>query len=151
MTDPSQFDKDANGWTPSSDYPPPLPNYQQPNYPPPPANYPPPYGYPPQAPGYGAPAGHGFHPVSGEPLSDKSKMIAGLLQLLGLLGILGVGRMYMGQTTFGILQLVGCLAFGVITCGFGFIVPFVWGIVDAVILMTGSPRDQHGRLLRDGT
>lgn len=138
MTDPSQFDKDANGW------PPPPPNH-------PPPNYPPPYGYPPQVPGYGAPPGYGFHPVSGEQLSDKSKVIAGLLQLLGLLGILGIGRMYMGQTTFGVVQLVGCLIFGAITCGFGFVVPVVWGIVDAIILMTGSPRDQYGRLLRDGT
>ena len=140
MTDPSQFDKDANGWTPSPDYPPPPPNY------------PPPYGYPPQVPpGYGAPGGYGFHPVSGEQLSDKSKMIAGLLQLLGLFGILGIGRMYMGQTTFGVAQLVGCLIFGVVTCGFGFVVPVIWGIVDAIVLMTGSPRDQYGRLLRDGT
>lgn len=133
MTDPSQFDKDANGWPP-----------------PPPPNYPPPYGYPPQVPGYGAPPGYGFDPVTGEQLSDKSKVVAGVLQLLGLLGLLGIGRMYMGQTTFGVVQLVGCLLFGAVTCGFGFIVPVVWGIVDAIILITGSPRDQYGRLLRNG-
>lgn len=88
MTDPSQFDKDANGWPP----PPPPPNYRAPpSYPPqygyPPqgpgygANpgYPPQYGYPPPGPGYGAPPGYGFHPVTGEPLSDKSKLVAGLL------------------------------------------------------------------------
>ena len=106
MTQPSQFDKDANGWPPPPPtYPPPL------NYPPPP-NYPPQYGYPPQVPGYGAPPGYGFDPRTGEQLSDKSKLIAGLLQLLGLLGLLGIGRMYMGQTTFGVVQLVGCLISG---------------------------------------
>jgi TM2 domain-containing membrane protein YozV len=88
--------------------------------------------------------------VTGEPLSDKSKVVAGLLQLLGLLGLLGIGRMYMGQVTFGVLQLVGCLVFAVVTCGIGYVVPVVWGIVDAVVLMTGTPRDQYGRLLRDG-
>lgn len=141
MTEPPQFGNEANGWPPPT----------------PPSSYPPPPGYPPPLPGYGAMPGYGvapnygFHPITGEPLSDKSKTVAGLLQLLGLLGILGVGRMYMGQTTFGVAQLVGCLIFGVITCGFGFIVPVVWGIIDAIVLMTGTPRDQYGRLLRDGT
>ena len=64
--------------------------------------------------------------------------------------LLGIGRMYMGQVTFGVLQLVGCLVFAVVTCGIGYVVPVVWGIVDAVVLMTGTPRDQYGRLLRDG-
>jgi|KBSMisStandDraft_5_1062788.scaffolds.fasta_scaffold1896836_1 TM2 domain-containing membrane protein YozV len=132
-------------------YPPPPPSYP----PPPPGYYAPPPVYPPpvgQYPGgYGPVAApYGYHPVTGEPLSDKSKVVAGLLQLLGLLGLLGIGRMYMGQVTFGVLQLVGCLVFAVVTCGIGYVVPVVWGIVDAVVLMTGTPRDQYGRLLRDG-
>lgn len=96
-------------------------------------------------------APYGRHPITGEPLSDKSKLVAGLLQLLGLLGILGIGRIYMGQTTFGVLQLVGCIIFGAITCGFGFIVPAIWGVIDAVLILTDKVRDQYGRPLRDGT
>lgn len=128
---------------------------QPPPYYPPPGQYPPPGPYPPPVyppPYYADPmAPYGRDPFTGEALSDKSKVIAGLLQLLGLVGILGIGRVYLGQTTFGIAQLIGCLAFGIVTCGFGFIVPVVWGIVDAVLILTGKVRDSQGRPLRDGT
>jgi TM2 domain-containing membrane protein YozV len=95
-------------------------------------------------------APYGRHPFTGEPLSDKSKLVAGLLQLLGLVGVLGIGRIYLGQTSFGVAQLVGCFLFGVVTCGFGFIVPVIWGIVDAVLIFTDKVRDPMGRPLRDG-
>ncbi|HEX4513492.1 MAG TPA: TM2 domain-containing protein, partial [Polyangiaceae bacterium] len=84
-------------------------------YPPPPGGYGPPpggYGAPPpqQAPqqGYGPPPGfqpppapgmmqpgapYGVDPMTGMPLSDKSKMTAGLLQIF--LGSFGVGRFYL--------------------------------------------------------
>lgn len=125
-------------------YPPPPGPYGTPGPFPPPL-YPPPGYYPdPMAP-------YGRHPLTGEPLSDKSKVVAGLLQLLGLTGILGIGRIYLGQTSFGVTQLVGCLIFGIVTCGFGFIVPVVWGIVDAVLIFTDKVRDPFGRPLRDGT
>lgn len=117
-------------------YPPPMPppyalqgQYQ---YPPPPAAY-----YDPMAP-------YGRHPITGEPLSDKSKLIAGLLQLIGLFGLVGFGRIYLGQTGYGIAQLV----VGIITCGIG---ALIWGIVDAIMIFTGSVRDNEGRPLRDGT
>lgn len=112
-------------------YPPPL-------YPPPPGYYPDPM------------APYGRHPVTGEPFSDKSKIVAGLLQLLGLAGIIGLGRIYLGQTGFGVAQLVGCLILGVATCGVGFIVPVIWAIVDAVLILTDKVRDPQGRPLRDG-
>jgi len=131
----------------------------QPPFPPP--NYPPPgpYGVPgafppplyPQPGFYPDPtAPYGRHPITGEPLSDKSKLVAGLLQLLGLVGVLGIGRIYLGQTSFGLAQLIGCLLFGFVTCGFGFIVPVIWGIVDAVLILTDKVRDPMGRPLRDG-
>lgn len=123
-------------------YPPPG-QYGGPGYFPPPL-YPPPGYYPdPLAP-------YGRHPFTGEPLSDKSKVVAGLLQLLGLAGVLGIGRIYLGQTGFGVGQLVGCLLFGIVTCGFGFIVPVIWGIIDAVLIFTDKVRDTQGRPLRDG-
>lgn len=125
-----------------------------PNVPPymPPPYYPPP---PPQGYGYGyypdPMAPFGRHPLTGEPFSDKSKVAAGLLQLLGLFGVLGIGRIYLGQTGFGIAQLVGGLLVSIVTCGFGVVVPIVWGIVDAVLIFSDKVRDAQGRPLRDGT
>lgn len=115
------------------------------------ADVPPPYSspagqYPPPPPGpypyadMSAPFGR--HPVTGEPLSDKSKIAAGLLQLVGLLGVVGIGRMYIGHTGLGIAQLV----IGILTCGIGAV---VWGIVDAVLILTDKVRDSEGRRLRD--
>jgi TM2 domain-containing membrane protein YozV len=124
------------------------PSYPPPYYPPPSGQFPPPY-YPPPV-FYPDPAApYGRHPLTGEPFSDKSKVIAGLLQLLGLVGVLGIGRIYLGNTALGITQLVGCLVFGIITCGIGFIVPVIWGIVDAVLIFTDKVRDSAGRPLRD--
>lgn len=127
MTDPSQFgmNKETN-----------------PPQPPPPGGYP----YPPQYPtAYTDPAApYGRHPVTGEPYSDKSKLVAGLLQLLGLFGIVGVGRMYLGQVGLGIAQLV----VGIVTC---FIGAWIWGIIDAILILTDKVRDPQGRPLRDGT
>ena len=77
-------------------------------------------------------------------VSDKSKVVAGLLQLLGLFGLVGIGRIYLGYTGLGIAQLV----VGLITCGIGAV---VWGIIDAVLILTDKVRDPEGRPLRDGT
>src|ERR1700676_11062 len=138
-------------------YPPPGQYQPQPGqYPPPPGPYPPPPGpYPP--PGqYQPPPGQypsaytdpaapfGRHPLTGEPLSDKSKLVAGLLQLLGLFGLVGIGRIYLGDTGLGIAQLL----VGLVTCGIGAV---VWGIIDAVLILTDKVRDPEGRPLRDGT
>jgi hypothetical protein len=35
---------------------------------------------------------HTVHPVTGQPFSDKSKIVAALSQLLGLISIVGIGR-----------------------------------------------------------
>ena len=89
-------------------------------------------------------APYGRHPLTGEPFSDKSKVIAGLLQLLGLFGLVGIGRIYLGYTGLGVAQLI----VGLVTCGLGAI---VWGIIDAILLLTDKVRDPQGRPLRDGT
>jgi len=67
-----------------------------------------------------------------------------LLQLLGLFGLVGIGRMYMGSIGFGVLQLI----VGLVTCGIGAV---IWGIIDAVLILTDRVRDPQGRPLRDGT
>ena len=89
-------------------------------------------------------APYGRHPMTGEPFSDKSKVVAGLLQLLGLFGLVGIGRIYLGYTGLGVAQLI----VGLVTCGIGAI---VWGIIDAILLLTDKVRDPQGRPLRDGT
>lgn len=136
MTEP-QFGGNEYGSQPTP--PPP-----QPGYPPPPqAGYPPPGGQYPQA--YMDPsAPFGRHPMTGEPYSDKSKIVAGLLQLLGLFGLVGIGRMYIGQTGLGVAQLI----VGLVTCGIGAV---IWGIIDAILMLTDKVRDPQGRPLRDGT
>jgi TM2 domain-containing membrane protein YozV len=141
MTEP-QFSGSESG----NSFPPPP---QQPGYPPPGGYLPPPGQYPaPPAPypsAYMDPAApFGRHRLTGEPLSDKSKVVGGLLQLLGLLGLVGIGRIYLGYTGLGIAQLV----VGLITCGLGAV---IWGIIDAVLILTDKVRDPAGRPLRDGT
>ncbi|MGV0850077.1 TM2 domain-containing protein [Mycolicibacterium phlei] len=119
---------------PQSEFPPPG------HYPPPPGQYPPP-GYP----AYTDPtAPYGRHPMTGEPYSEKSKVIAGLLQLIGLFGIVGVGRIYLGYTGLGVAQLV----VGLLTCGIGAV---IWGIIDAILILTDRVRDPQGLPLRDTT
>ena len=157
MTDPQHGSTPGDGTTPPQQpfgYPPPsAPNF---GYPPPmPPQYPG-HGYPPPPGVYYDPAApYGRDAITGEPLSDKSKVIAGLLQLIGLLGLLGFGRMYLGQVGLGIAQLlVGLACIFVIswlTCGVSLLVPAIWSVVDAVLIFTGNVRDPMGRPLRDGT
>lgn len=131
MTEP-QFGGNEYGTPPTP--PPPQAGYPPP-YPPPAGQYPPAYMDP--------AAPYGRHPLTGEPLSDKSKVVAGLLQLLGLFGLVGIGRIYLGQTGLGILQLI----VGFATCLIG---AWIWGIIDAVLILTDKVRDPAGRPLRDG-
>jgi TM2 domain-containing membrane protein YozV len=112
--------------------------------------------------GYGAPvpaAPYGVDPMTGQVLSDKSKIVAGLLQLLPGFAFAfgGIGRIYAGQTTLGVIQIVvsvlGWIAFW---CGFllffvTWIIPlgaWLWAVIDGIVLMAGRPVDGNGRLLR---
>jgi hypothetical protein len=81
--------------------------------------------------------GAGYYGVDayGRPLSDKSKLVAGLLEIF--IGTLGIGRFYLGYTTIGVLQLV---TFG--GCG-------VWSLIDGIFIITGKVPDAQGRMLRD--
>jgi len=143
MTEP-QFGGYESGATPP---PQPPPGYQPSGYQPSgyqPSGYQPQYP-PPLGPAYTDPsAPYGRHPQTGEPYSDKSKVVAGLLQLIGLFGIVGIGRLYLGETGLGIAQLL----VGLVTCGIGAV---VWGIIDAILILTDRVRDPQGRPLRDGT
>ncbi|MFD4639316.1 NINE protein [Lentzea sp. NPDC058436] len=115
-------------------YPPPTgpqPQYAVP--PPPPGMVPPPGMLPP---GYGSPgAPFGFDPITGVPLSDKSKIAAGVLQLF--LGNLGIGRFYTGHTGIAVAQLLTCGG-----CG-------IWSLIDGIIILVNGGTDAQGRKLRD--
>ncbi|MGW4718599.1 TM2 domain-containing protein [Nocardia sp. NPDC004260] len=75
----------------------------------------------------------------GVPLSDKQKLVAGLLQIF--LGSFGVGRFYLGYNGLGIAQLVVTI----LTCGLG----GIWGLIDGVMILVGKVPDSQGRPLRD--
>src|SRR4051794_29419688 len=93
-------------------------------------------------------------PLTRQPISDKSKVAAGLLQLLPgiLLGLGGIGRLYAGQVTLGVLQLVATVVGWVsFWCGFALLLPFfvyfacwVWFVVDGIVLLAGRPVDGQG-------
>lgn len=105
--------------------------------PPPGASFPPPPP-PGQGPGWGVPgAPYGIDPKTGIPFSDKSKIIAGLLQLIIPLGI---GRFYTGHTSMGVAQLVVTL----VTCGIG----ALWPFIDGILILVSDSRDANGRPLR---
>lgn len=82
---------------------------------------------------YGQPAwGTGVLPVS-----DKSRVTAGLLNLIP-----GVGRLYLGYLAHGVLQIL----LTIVTCGF----LYIWPFIDALYILTGGVKtDGYGRVLKD--
>ncbi|GLE53963.1 hypothetical protein ATCCBAA256_35230 [Mycobacterium montefiorense] len=145
------------GWQPPGYFPPQGPPMPPPGYPgyPQQPGYPPPHPYPGYA-GYpGIPVGpqapFGRDPVTGVPLSDKSATTAGLLQLF--FGVFGIGRFYIDSTQIAVAQLLLGL-FGLIFsvfCFFGLPVllgSIIWAVVDAIVMFTGSTKDNYGRKLR---
>ncbi|MGA9493431.1 MAG: TM2 domain-containing protein [Mycobacterium sp.] len=88
---------------------------------------------------YGGPSYYGLD-AGGRPLSDKSKLVAGLLQIF--LGGAGVGRFYLGYIGIGFAQL----AITVFTLG---LAGWIWPLIDAILILTGKVTDAQGRTLRD--
>lgn len=115
--------------------------------------------YPPPGPPYGTPYGQpyldpsapfGRDPYTGQPMSDKSKVAAGLLQIF--LGSLGVGRFYTGHTAIAVWMLVLTVV-GWVTAIFlvGFLLiaaAGIWSFVDGVILLATDSTDSRGLKLR---
>ncbi len=70
--------------------------------------------------------------------SDRSRVIAGILNLF----LPGIGRMYLGYSALGVIQLVVTI----LTCG----VASIWSVIDGVLILTGAVKiDGYGRILRD--
>ena len=108
---------------------------------------PPPGGFGPPPGGFGGPPGgqmmpyapYGLDPITGVPFSDKSRMVAGLLQIF--LGSFGIGRFYTGHTGIAIAQI--CVTW--FTCGVG----ALWPLIDGIMMLTGKVPDSQGRPLRE--
>ncbi|WP_432746030.1 TM2 domain-containing protein [Streptomyces sp. JH002] len=102
------------------------------------------YGqYPP--PGYGQPPGAAYGAVDpnapfgydqyGRPYSSKSKIIAGVLQLV--LGGVGAGRWYTGHYGLAVAQLLTCGGMG------------IWSLIDGILFLVKDDRtDSDGRVLK---
>lgn len=97
------------------------------------------------------------HPVTGEPMSDRSSLTAGLLQIF--LGIFGAGRLYTGHVAIALLQLTsGWLLFAFTMCaGIGlesasvwalFWVGLAWPVIDGIVMLGFGGKDSKGRRLR---
>ncbi|GAA3779281.1 TM2 domain-containing protein [Streptomyces chiangmaiensis] len=77
---------------------------------------------------------YGVDPL-GRPYSDKSKVVAGILQIF--LGGFGAGRFYVGSTGVAIAQLFTCGGLG------------IWALIDGILFLTSNDRtDKQGRVLR---
>ena len=130
--------------------------------PPPPDEYGPPnsavVGYPPNGtarngylpPGYG-PLGYGpqgYGPGALDPMA-KSKLAAGLLGIF--LGAFGAHRFYLGFTRRGVIMLLVTFIGGVLTLGIASVAMSIWGLVEGIMYLSGSPNysaDSTGRPLR---
>ena len=74
----------------------------------------------------------------------KSKMAAGLLGIF--LGGFGVHNFYLGYTGKALAQLLITL----LTCGFGAMISEVWGLIEGIMILTGSINtDANGNPLKD--
>ncbi|QLL06117.1 NINE protein [Mycobacterium vicinigordonae] len=87
---------------------------------------------------YGGGAPYGVD-AYGRPLSDKSKVAAGLMQIF--LSTFAVGRFYLGYTNIALIQI----AVTICTCGIG----AIWPLVDGIMILMGNVPDAQGRTLRD--
>jgi TM2 domain-containing membrane protein YozV len=79
----------------------------------------------------------GNQPVYGGIKSDRSRVLAGILNLF----LPGVGRIYLGHMAHGVLQLTLVLCAGV---------GWIWSFVDGIIILSGGVKyDGYGRVLTD--
>lgn len=92
----------------------------------------------PPPPAVHAPAAHPGY------VDQKSKIAAGILGIL--LGAFGIHNFYLGYTVKGVAQLLLTL----LTCGYLALVSAIWGMVEGILILTGSIRtDGRGVPLKD--
>lgn len=77
-------------------------------------------------------------------VNQKSKIAAGLLGIF--LGSIGVHNFYLGFTGKAVAQLL----IAVLTCGFGAMITGIWGLIEGIMILTGSMAvDSQGVPLKD--
>ena len=69
----------------------------------------------------------------------KNKLVAGLLGIL--LGGLGIHKFYLGYNKEGIIMLVVTLVGGTVTCGIGYGLVSIVGIIEGIIYLTKTDED----------
>jgi TM2 domain-containing membrane protein YozV len=80
---------------------------------------------------------HGYPRILSLPKSDKSRTIAGVLQLV----IPGAGRMYLGYAALGVIQFLftACTLVG-----------YFWSLADGIMILSGKVSiDGYGRAIED--
>lgn len=91
--------------------------------------------------------GYEIPPRVEKKIHKKSKLIAGLLGII--VGSFGVHNFYLGYSSKGFIQLVMTLC-GIFTCGISSLIAEIWGIIEGIMILTGSiDRDVDGNLLDD--
>lgn len=79
---------------------------------------------------------------------QKSKVAAGLLGIF--LGGFGVHNFYLGNTSRGLIQVLVCVIGGIVTCGLASFAMEIWGLVEGIMILTGSiSTDAKGVPLKD--
>lgn len=77
----------------------------------------------------------------------KSKIAAGILGIF--LGSLGIHNFYLGYTGKAVAQLLLTLI-GWIACGLGPVIAGIWGLIEGILILTGSmSQDANGNPLND--
>jgi TM2 domain-containing membrane protein YozV len=72
---------------------------------------------------------------NGQPFSEKSKVVAGVLQLV--LGGVGAGRWYTGHYGMAVAQLLTCGGLG------------IWALIDGILFLVNDDRtDAQGLILK---
>lgn len=96
-------------------------------------------------------------PQTGEPLSDRNSLTAGLLQIF--LGAFGAGRLYTGHVALALLQMATgfFLVMFTMCAGLGFgedsimammWVAVAWPVIDGIVFLGWGGRDGKGHKLR---
>ncbi len=72
-------------------------------------------------------------------VKDSKRILAGILAIL--LGGLGIHKFVLGYTTAGVIMLLVSILGGVVTCGIGYAVMGIIGLIEGIIYLTKSDED----------
>ena len=79
--------------------------------------------------------------TSGERPTESKRILAGVLAIV--LGGLGVHKFVLGMTTAGIIMLVCTLVLGSFTCGTGYGLMGLVGLIEGIIYLTKTDEEFH--------